>query len=292
VPVASGGPVRTTPPVRKLARDLNVPLESVHPTGKNGRITREDVHAAAERGHADSVHAEAGSPDIRVPIRSSRRHIAEAMVRSAFTAPHVTEWMSVDLTKSLKLVRHLRERHPNAPVKATLLHLVARACVLTLTRYPDANASWDGDAGEIVQHQDVNLGIAVASPRGLIVPNIRRAQAMNFAELSEGLAQLILNARANKTTVHDMQGGTFTVTNIGVFGVDGGTPILNPGESAILALGRTQRIPWNHKGKVRLRDVGTLSLAFDHRLVDGELGSRVLANIGELLEYPERALIQ
>lgn len=282
-PRAGGAPL-TTPPIRKFARSLSVELDKVTPSGARGRITRDDIRAAA-RGAVSIDRA-----DLRIPIKGARKHIAEAMVRSAFTAPHVTEWLSVDITRSLKLIDKLRDAPDTRDLRITPLTLLARAAVLALARHPEINASWDPDADEIVQHRDVNLGIAVASPRGLIVPNIRRAQTLDFRALAASITELVVDARSNRTSVEAMRNGTFTITNIGVFGVDGATPILNPGESAILAFGQTRRIPWNHKNRVRLRSVTTLSLSFDHRLVDGELGSHVLADIAEVLEHPARAL--
>ncbi|WP_432979516.1 dihydrolipoamide acetyltransferase family protein [Dactylosporangium sp. CA-233914] len=277
-----------SPPVRKLARGLSVDLATVTPTGHRGQVTRNDVLAVAAQRTPVTA---AGTPaQVRIPVKGARKHIADAMVRSAFTAPHVTEWLSVDITRTLRLIADLRSAPSTRDLRITPLTLLARAAILTLGRHHEINASWDDSAQEIVQHHDVNLGIAVASPRGLIVPNIPAAQNLDFADLSRALAELINEARANRTALERMRSGTFTITNVGVFGVDGATPILNPGEAAILALGQTRQLPWNHKGRVRLRSVTTLSLSFDHRLVDGELGSKVLAEIGELLEHPARAL--
>jgi 2-oxoisovalerate dehydrogenase E2 component (dihydrolipoyl transacylase) len=213
------------------------------------------------------------------------------MVRSAFTAPHVTEWVSVDVTRSLKLIKELRAAPATRDLRITLLTLAAWAAVITLARHGEINASWDEESSEIVRHRDINLGIAVASPRGLIVPNIPAAQTLDFIALSRALTDLIGDARANRTTVDAMRQGTFTITNVGIFGVDGATPILNPGESGILALGQTRKLPWNHKNRIRLRSVSTLSLSFDHRLVDDELGSGVLTEIARLLERPSHALV-
>jgi pyruvate dehydrogenase E2 component (dihydrolipoamide acetyltransferase) len=276
-----------TPPVRKFARNLSVDLNTVIPTGRRGQITREDIRGAASSQSPPQAESRA---EVRIPIRGVRRHVAEAMVRSAFTAPHVTEWLTIDITPTLKLMDGLRTAPGTRDLRITPMALVARATILALTRHREINASWDDDAAEIVQHTDINLGIAVASPRGLIVPNIPAAQHLDFAELCRRLSDLVSDARANKVSLNAMRGGTFTITNVGVFGVDGATPILNPGESAILALGQIRSMPWNHKGRIRLRDVTTLSLSFDHRLVDGELGSRLLADIGALLEHPQLAL--
>jgi 2-oxoisovalerate dehydrogenase E2 component (dihydrolipoyl transacylase) len=281
----SSGRPSASPPVRKFARTLAVDLTEITPTGSRGQVTRDDVLLAATKGPTASAPA-----DVRIPIKGTRKHIAETMVRSAFTAPHVTEWVSVDISRTVKLAEQFRASPAGQGLRITALSLVARATTLTLARHREINSSWDDSTGEILQHRDINLGIAVASPRGLIVPNIRAAQTLDFAGLSRELADLIAEARANRTTIDAMRGGTFTITNIGVFGVDGATPILNLGEAAILAFGQIRKVPWHHKGRVRLRSVTTLSLSFDHRLVDGQLGSTVLAEIAELLEQPARAL--
>lgn len=287
-PVARpGGWPLASPPIRKFARSLAVDLATVIPTGTRGQVTRMDVVAAAQ---AVTNLGDKTERDIRTPVTGSRKRIAEAMVKSAFTAPHVTEWLSVDITRTLKLIERLRAASATRDLRITPLTILARVVLIVLARHPEINASWDASADEIVQHRDINLGIAVASPRGLIVPNIRAAQTFDFTGLAHAITDLITEARANRTTLKAMREGTFTITNVGVFGVDGATPILNPGESAILALGQTRRQPWNHKDRVRLRSVTTLALSFDHRLVDGELGSTVLAEIAELLEHPALAL--
>jgi pyruvate dehydrogenase E2 component (dihydrolipoamide acetyltransferase) len=212
------------------------------------------------------------------------------MVASAFTAPHVTEWVTVDVTRTLKLLDRLRADPEFAGLRLSPLVLVMRAALLAVGRHPDVNAKWDAEHHEIVRFGEVNLGIAAATPRGLIVPNIRSAQRMSLRQLAAALAELVAEARAGTTQPARMRDGTFTITNIGVFGVDGGTPILNPGEAAILCVGQIRRQPWEHKGHVRLRHVTTLALSFDHRLVDGELGSRLLAQVARLLEQPDLAL--
>jgi pyruvate dehydrogenase E2 component (dihydrolipoamide acetyltransferase) len=152
------------------------------------------------------------------------------------------------------------------------------------------NAHWDEAAGEIVYYDRVQLGIAAATPRGLIVPKIRDADALSLAQLAAALGALTATAREGKTPPADLVGGTFTITNVGVFGVDTGTPILNPGEAAILAVGSIKQAPWVVEGELAVRTVGQLALSFDHRLVDGEQGSRFLADVGRLLEDPGLAL--
>ncbi|MGI5338929.1 dihydrolipoamide acetyltransferase family protein [Streptomyces sp. CA-181903] len=292
------------PPVRKLAKDLGIDLAAVSPTGPDGIVTREDVHAAHQASVAPPVPeapvaaAPAEAPaagawaarETRIPVKGVRKATAQAMVASAFTAPHVTEFVTVDVTRTMKLVQRLKDDPDMAGLRVNPLLLVAKAFLVAIRRNPDINASWDEENQEIVRKDYVNLGIAAATPRGLIVPNIKEAQAKTLPELSRALSDLVSTAREGKTSPAEMSGGTVTITNVGVFGVDTGTPILNPGESAILAFGAIKLQPWVHKGKVKPRHVTTLALSFDHRLVDGELGSRVLADIAAVLEQPKRLL--
>jgi pyruvate dehydrogenase E2 component (dihydrolipoamide acetyltransferase) len=212
------------------------------------------------------------------------------MVASAFTAPHVTEFLTVDVTRMMKLRQRLAARPELAGVKVSPLLFVAKALLLAVRRHPMVNSSWDEAAQEIVVKDYVNLGIAAATPRGLVVPNIKDADRMSLAELAGALGELTETARAGKTSPADMSGGTITITNVGVFGVDTGTPILNPGESAILCFGAVRETPWVHKGRVVPRQVTQLSLSFDHRIIDGELGSRFLADVGAVLHDPGTAL--
>ncbi|GGS59556.1 dihydrolipoamide acetyltransferase family protein [Streptomyces violaceus] len=292
------------PPVRKLAKDLGVDLTTVVPTGPDGIITREDVHAAVAQPQvpqpaAPVAAAPAPAPAVvsydttretRIPIKGVRKATAAAMVGSAFTAPHVTEFVTVDVTRTMKLVEELKEDKEFAGLRVNPLLLIAKALLVAIRRNPDVNASWDEAAQEIVVKHYVNLGIAAATPRGLIVPNIKDAHAKTLPQLAESLGELVSTARDGKTSPAAMQNGTVTITNVGVFGVDTGTPILNPGESAILAVGAIKLQPWVHKGKVKPRQVTTLALSFDHRLVDGELGSKVLADVAAILEQPKRLI--
>jgi pyruvate dehydrogenase E2 component (dihydrolipoamide acetyltransferase) len=287
-PTAGGGAVPLAkPPVRKLARDLGVDLRAVTPSGPGGVITREDVqsHVAAP---AAPVAAVGGVR--REPIRGVRKHTAAAMVSSAFTAPHVTEFLAVDITATMALRDRLRATREYAEVKLTPLAFVAKAVCLAAKRTPEVNAHWDEAAGEIVYYDHVQLGIAAATPRGLIVPNVRDADTLTLRGLAEALGELTATARSGKTPPADMAGGTFTITNVGVFGVDTGTPILNPGEAGILAVGAIKPTPWVVDGELAVRTVCQLALSFDHRLVDGEQGSRFLADVGALLTDPGLAL--
>jgi pyruvate dehydrogenase E2 component (dihydrolipoamide acetyltransferase) len=284
------------PPVRKYAKDLGVDLATVAGTGNGGVITRADVDAAVGRdsgGPLPQGTSGAGSPsgrEQRIPIKGVRKHTAAAMVASAFTAPHVTEFLTVDVTRMMKLRARLAARPELAGLKISPLLFVAKALLLAVRRHPMVNSSWDDAAQEIVVKDYVNLGIAAATPRGLVVPNIKDAGRLSLAELAGALAELTETARAGRTAPAEMTGGTITITNVGVFGVDTGTPILNPGESAILAFGAVREMPWVHKGKVVPRQVTQLALSFDHRIVDGELGSRFLADVGALLSDPGTAL--
>jgi pyruvate dehydrogenase E2 component (dihydrolipoamide acetyltransferase) len=284
----SAGPVPLAkPPVRKLAKDLGVDLRSLAGTGAGGVITREDVTAAAA---APGAAAPAPTPSAggvrREPIRGVRKATAAAMVSSAFTAPHVTEFLAVDITETMALRDRLRGTRDYAEVRLTPLAFVAKAVCLAARRTPEVNASWDEAAGEIVYYDRVQLGIAAATPRGLIVPKVRDADTLTLRGLAAALGELTATARAGRTLPADLVGGTFTITNVGVFGVDTGTPILNPGEAAILAVGAIKPTPWVVDGELAVRTVCQLALSFDHRLVDGEQGSRFLADVGTILSNP------
>ena len=292
------------PPVRRLAKDLGINLAELTGSGPDGTITRDDVHRAAggttvrseqevvENGARTATLAVVPSPagEERVPVRGVRKHMAAAMVSSAFTAPHVTEFLQVDVTETMAAVRRVRDLPEYAEVRVSPLLFVARALVTAVRRHPMVNSSWDEDAQEIVVKRYVNLGIAVAAERGLLVPNVKNAGELSLPELARGLQALAETARAGKATPADLAGGTITITNVGVFGVDGGTPILTPGEAAILAFGQVRDAPWVVDGQLAVRSVCTLSLSFDHRIIDGELGSALLRDVGAMLADPVRML--
>jgi pyruvate dehydrogenase E2 component (dihydrolipoamide acetyltransferase) len=274
-------------------------------TGKDGLITRDDVRArttesvptpdlpgAVPPGATAARTARSGDHlgETRSPIRSLRKLTAAAMVQSAFTAPHVTEFLTIDVTPTVELLASLRADRQFADAGIGILAVVAKALCLAVGRTPSVNTRWDEPAGEIVQFHHVNLGVAAATPRGLLVPNIVAAERLDLRGLAAALAELTMSARAGTTTPAALAGGTITITNIGVFGIDAGTPILNPGEAAILAIGAIRSRPWEYRGQVALRQVLTLSVSFDHRLVDGEQGSRFLADIGAILADPARVL--
>ena len=296
------GPVLAKPPVRKLARDLGVDLTSLAGTGPQGSVTRDDVQQAATgrdtqtetvvtRPVTVAAAVFDASREQRIPIKGVRKLTAENMVASAFTAPHVTEFLTVDVTRSMKALEKIKGRPEFSGVRISPLLLVAKAVLLAAKRHPMINSTWSGATNEIVVKDYVNLGIAAATERGLIVPNVKDAGRLTLRELAEALNALVQVAKSGRTPPSDMQGGTFSITNVGVFGVDTGTPILPPGESAILAFGAIREMPWVHKGKIKIRRVTTLGLSFDHRVVDGELGSKFLRDVGAFLSDPEAALL-
>jgi len=283
------------PPVRRLAKNLGISLAELAGTGPGGSVTRDDVQRAADDTRVRSVsavvedRARTGLQE-RIPVRGLRRHMAAAMVSSAFSAPHVTEFLQVDVTETMAALRRVRDLPEYAGVRVSPLLFAARALLAAVARHPLINSSWDGDAEEIVVKHYVNLGIAVAAERGLIVPNIKDADALTLPGLARSLQALTETGRAGKATPADLAGGTITITNVGVFGVDAGTPILTPGETAILAFGQVKDTPWVVDGQLAVRQACTLSLSFDHRIVDGALGSAVLRDVGSMLEDPIRIL--
>lgn len=290
---------RSTPVVRALARQHGIDLATITGTGPHGRITREDVEAAssgtAGQGAQGSTSAPARAADgeTRTPVRSVRRRTAAAMVASA-AAPQASVFLTVDVTASMELLARLKTHPMAGGQRITVLALVARAVLALLPQHPSLTSRWvdlpDGEA-EIVRPAHVNLGIAVATDRGLVVPHVPAADTLSLTGLAAALTDLTTTARAGRTTPERLMNGTLTITNIGVFGVDSGTPILNPGEPAILGLGQVARRPWEHDGEVALRQVTTLSLTFDHRVVDGEQGARFLAELGAVLADPALALL-
>jgi pyruvate dehydrogenase E2 component (dihydrolipoamide acetyltransferase) len=298
--------VLAKPPVRKMARDLGVDLSGLAGTGPGGSITRDDVQAAAvgqtaspQPDAAPARTAASARPgaaaaslprEERIAIRGVRKHTAAAMAASAFTAPHVTEFLQIDITETMTATARLKALPEFADVRVSPLLLVARALIVAAARHPMINSSWDEAAQEIVIRHYVNLGIAAATDRGLVVPNVKDADALSLPDLARAIGDLAATARAGKTTPGDMRGGTITITNVGVFGVDTGTPILSPGEAGILAFGLVKDAPWVHEGQLAVRKVTTLALSFDHRVVDGDVGSAVLRDVGAMLEDPLRML--
>jgi len=305
--LAGGGRALAKPPVRKFAKDHGIDLSQVTGSGQGGIVTRADVEefaaggTAAAASGADSaaggsayvapVFTTTGERETRIPIKGVRKVTAQAMVASAFTAPHVTEFVTVDVTRTMKLVDRLRDDREFRDVKVSPLLVVAKALIIASRRHPGINATWDEAAQEIVVKNYVNLGIAAATPRGLMVPNIRDADQMSLRQLADAMANLISTARDGRTQPAAMSGGSITITNVGVFGVDTGTPILNSGEAAILCFGAIRQMPWVVKGKIKPRWVTQLGLSFDHRMVNGDLGSRFLADVAAILHDPGQALV-
>ncbi len=299
-PTPSGGAVLAKPPVRKLAKDLGVDLGSLVGSGPGGVITRDDVTAvnmhAQESMRAEPVAVRQGArEDVRIPVKGVRKSTADAMVRSAFTAPHVSVWLDCDVSATMQLVERLKARHEFADLRVSPLLIVAKAVCLALRRTPELNSFWDGPAQQIVLKSSINLGIAAATPRGLLVPNIKGAESLSLPELAAAIRGVVSTAREAKTQPADLAGGTFTITNIGVFGVDAGTPILNPEESGILCFGQIARRPWvvgdGSDERIEPRWVTTLSVSFDHRLADGAQGSTFLADVAAILSDPALALL-
>jgi 2-oxoisovalerate dehydrogenase E2 component (dihydrolipoyl transacylase) len=296
-PQSNGARALAKPPVRKMAKDLGVDLAALIGSGPGGSITRDDVQQAAETGGAPAAAsmggvalAAAGVREERIAIRGVRKHTAAAVAASAFTAPHVTEFLQIDITETMTATRRLRELPDFADVRVSPLLLVAKALLVAAARHPMINSTWDEAAQEIVVKHYVNLGIAATTDRGLVVPNVKDAHALSLPDLARALAQLAETARAGKATPADMSGGTISITNVGIFGVDTGTPILPVGEAAILAFGQVKDAPWVVDGELAVRKVCTLALSFDHRLVDGDLGSAVLRDVGAMLTDPLRML--
>jgi 2-oxoisovalerate dehydrogenase E2 component (dihydrolipoyl transacylase) len=286
VPATAAG-VIAKPPIRKLAKDLEVDLTTVDGTGLAGEVTRDDVIRHAQQA---SVFRNLATPDApstreeRIPVKGVRKAIAKAMVASAFTAPHVSIFTDVDATRTMEFVARLKNSPQFAGVRVSPLLIMAKAVMWAVRRNPTVNSTWTDEA--IVVHNFVNLGIAAATPRGLIVPNIKDAQNLSLLDLSSALEGLTRTAREGKTQPDEMAHGTITITNLGSFGVDTGTPILNPGEVSIIVMGAIKQRPWVVDGELRVRQVTTVGASFDHRVVDGDVASRFIADIASVVEEP------
>jgi len=320
-PVRSSVGVIAKPPIRKLARDLGVDLTTVAATGADGEVTRDDVMKHASQASVfrnietpewgtvreETVPAPQAAPaglargltptqpsaagDDRtesIPVKGVRKATSSAMVQSAYSAPHVTVWKEIDASRTMELVKRLKASPDYADIRVSPLLIMARAVIWAARRTPMVNAAWiETEAGaEIAVRHYVNLGIAAATPRGLLVPNIKDAQDLGMKDLARALNRLTLTAREGKTPPADQQGGTITITNIGVFGMDAGTPIINPGEAGIVAMGTISQKPWVVDGEVRPRWVTTVAGSFDHRVIDGDGMSRFIADVASVLEEP------
>jgi 2-oxoisovalerate dehydrogenase E2 component (dihydrolipoyl transacylase) len=287
VSAAASTDVIAKPPIRKLAKDLNVDLSKVSATGLAGEITREDVVNAASQASVFrnlTTPAQKSEREERIPVKGVRKAIATAMVQSAFTAPHVSIFVDVDATRTMEYVKRLKASTDFAGVKVTPLLLMAKAMMWAVRRNPTVNSTWTDK--EIIVHNYVNFGVAAATPRGLIVPNIKDADRMSMFELAQAIEELAATAREGKTTPEQMKDGTITITNIGVFGVDTGTPILNPGQVAIVALGSIRPKPWVVNNEIVIRQVTTIGATFDHRVVDGDVASRFVQDVASVIEEP------
>ena len=287
VPAASASAIIAKPPIRKLAKDLGVVLAEVVATGLAGEITRDDVIRQASQA---SVFRNIQTPEWsdereeRIPVKGVRKAIATAMTQSAFTAPHVSVFVDIDASRTMEFVKRLKSSPDFAGIRVSPLLIAAKAVIWAVRRNPMVNSTFT--PAEITVHHYVNLGIAAATPRGLVVPNVKDANELSLKELAVALEQLTLTARDGKTTAADMADGTITITNLGSFGMDTGTPILNPGEVGIVALGTIKQKPWVVDGEVRPRFVTTLAGSFDHRVVDGDVVSRFIADVASVLEEP------
>jgi len=287
LPLADSSPVIAKPPIRKLAKDLGVSLEAVTGSGIGGEILRDDVIRHA--GQA-TVFRNLETPEWpenredRIPVKGVRKAIAQAMVKSMFTAPHVSVFVDVDATRTMDFVKRLKASPDFAGIKVSPLLVMVKAMIWAVQRNPTVNSTWTEE--EIIVHHFVNMGVAAATPRGLIVPNVKEAQSLSLRDLAMALEKLTLTAREGKTTPEEMSGGTITITNLGSFGVDTGTPILNPGEVTIVALGTIKPKPWVVNGEIRARMVTTVAASFDHRVVDGDVASKFVADVAAVMEEP------
>ncbi len=292
--------VLAKPPVRKIARELGIDLADVVPTGARGEVTREDLvsyqsQRDAEVDQADRFWGASKKPQDqrveRIPVKGVRKATAKAMVESAFTAPHVSIFVDVDASRTMEFVKRLKASRDFEGIKVSPLLILSKAVIWAAARNPSVNATWvenadgNGNAEIHVKHY-MNLGIAAATPRGLMVPNIKDAQDLSLKELALALNELASTARAGKTQPAQMQGGSLTIHKVGALGYDPGTPIINPGEVAIVAFGTIKQKPWVLDGEVIPRWITTLGGSFDHRVVDGDLSARFMADVASILEEP------
>ncbi|UCE15538.1 MAG: 2-oxo acid dehydrogenase subunit E2 [Candidatus Bathyarchaeota archaeon] len=262
-----------SPAAKRLAREYGIDLAQVEGTGPDGRIVEEDIRKNVKKAKVELRVREV------ISLTGIRKTAAERVSLSAQTAPHITITMEVDMSNAAKLREKFKFSYTDVLVKA-----VAKA----LTEHPVMNSTLEKD--QIKIFEDVNVGVAVATENGLVVPVIRKADKRGFKEVSSKLKELVEKAREGKLTREEMSGGTFTITNLGMFGVDMFTPIINPPENAILGVGRVVEKPVVADGKIMVKPVMRLSLSFDHRVVDGAPAARFLQNVKTALENPEKLL--
>jgi pyruvate dehydrogenase E2 component (dihydrolipoamide acetyltransferase) len=293
-----------TPPVRKLAKEMGIDIDTVSGSGPDGRVTREDVMAASEGGPAQAdervasvtqiqpaqrrAAAVEGPAEERVPVRAIRRTIAERMARSYGEIPHVSEWLQVDATELMKLRDDLRAAPEAEGIKMSPLPVMVKALIAALRRHPWINGSWDAATNEIIVKHAYHIGIATDTERGLLVPVVRDADQLSVFEIAREIARLAQVARDGTITPAELTGSTITITNVGSFGMDSGTPIINYPEASILATGAIAKRPWVVNDEIVARDVMTLALSFDHRIIDGAEAGRFLRYLGDLIEKPAR----
>ena len=287
-PPSPVGRVPATPAARRLARELGVDLAQVQGTGPGGRVQAADVRrAVAERREEGPTEGALIAIRRRVPLSGLRRTIAERMVQSAREAPQFTISMDVDMTRSLDALAHIRSRveQEGQGPRITQTAWLVKACAWALQRHPAINASFAEN--EIVEWADVNIGVAVAVDDGLVVPVIHQADRLTLTEIAERLRDLSTRAREGSLRLEDIRGGTFTISNLGMFGVDRFTALLNPPQAVILAVGRILPRPVvTEEGDIVARPVMSMTASADHRVVDGAQVARFLADVREVLEHP------
>ncbi len=317
VSAAASRAPRSTPPVRLYAKQHGLDLASVAGTGPDGLITRDDVARALAGATATPGSPPSAAPtsvrplnpvgtrfagrdlepwatgplEERIPVRGVLRSMADAMTQSAFGAPHAAVWVRVDATRTVELLDGLRGRPSLAGVRLSPLTIVALAVCDAARQYPGLNSSFDATAQEVVVRRRVNLGIAANTARGLIVPNIKGADALDLRAMAVAINELVDTARAGTTTPEAMLHTTLSITNVGPFAVDGAVAILPPGTGAIVAVGQVAKRPWVVGDEVVARYTVDLSMSFDHRQIDGALASSVIAHVGRYIEDPAPSLV-
>ncbi|MFG2917868.1 dihydrolipoamide acetyltransferase family protein [Kitasatospora sp. NPDC048298] len=278
-----------SPLVRRLAREQGVDLASLTGSGPDGLIMRADVERAVAAKVATPAPAGPAAQDGVVPLRGLRKAVAEKLSRSHREIPAATCWVDADATELMALRRQL---NATPGPKVSVLALLARICTVALARFPELNSSVTEDGSGIVRHAAVHLGFAAQGERGLVVPVVRDAQSRSTEQLGEELGRLTEAARSGALTPAELTGGTFTLNNYGVFGVDGSTPILNHPEAAMLGVGRIVAKPWVHQGELAVREVTQLSFTFDHRVCDGGTAGGFLRFVADCVEQPGMLLRQ
>jgi 2-oxoisovalerate dehydrogenase E2 component (dihydrolipoyl transacylase) len=285
--------VLAKPPVRRIAKELGVDLTKVRATGQFGEVTRTDVeNYLAERETNIETSGSFWMPDSgdnerrteRIRVKGVRKATAAAVTDSYRDAPHVSIYVDVDASRTMEFVKRLKASREFEGIKVTPLLILAKAVIWAAARNPHVNASWTDE--EILVKHYMNLGIAAATPRGLLVPNIKNANELSLRELAMALTELARRARDGKTQPAEMADGTISITNIGALGIDTGTPIINRGEVAIVAFGTIRQKPWVVSGEVIPRWITTLGGSFDHRVVDGDLSARFMADVAAIMEEP------